>query len=95
MTWSVAFNNGAMGANILIIHPLYSGSHVLTLRSVAESLTTRGHNVHIVRWKDMHYFPAVKNANISESLLAMNNEDGRWHFLTRDKHAAFKVSKNI
>lgn len=81
------------GANILIIHPLYSGSHVLTLRSVAESLTARGHHVHVVRWKDLHTFPAIRNANITESLLAMSNEEGRWKFLTQEKHAAFKVSQ--
>ena len=29
----------------LIMHPFYSGSHVLTLHHVAESLVNRGHQV--------------------------------------------------
>jgi hypothetical protein len=79
------------GARILIVHPLYSGSHVLTLRSVAESLTQRGHHVHVLRWRDMHSFPAVNNINITETLLSMNNEYGYWKFLSQERHAAFKV----
>lgn len=77
---------------ILIVHPMYTGSHVLTLRTVAESLTKRGHQIHIVRWRDEHYFPTVKNPNITETLLSVDNEDGQWTFLTKEKLAAFKVN---
>jgi len=87
----VLFVSEILGAKILIVHPLYSGSHVLTLRSVAESLTQRGHHVHILRWRDMHSFPAVNNGNITETLLSMNNEHGYWKFLSQEKQAAFKV----
>jgi len=31
--------------SIVILHPFYSGSHVLTLHSVAEKLVQRGHKV--------------------------------------------------
>jgi len=80
------------GSKILILHPLYSGSHVLTLRNVAESLAARGHSIHIVRWKDAHVFPAESNDNISTTTLAMDNSNGRYHFLTKEKRAAFQVS---
>ena len=33
------------GDNYLIMHPFYSGSHVLTLHHVAEALIKRGHKV--------------------------------------------------
>lgn len=88
---SLSLVSSSLGARILIIHPIYSGSHVLTLRSVAESMTQRGHHVHILRWKDMHSFPAVNNANITETLLSMDNSQGDWTFLTKEKNAAFKV----
>ena len=37
--------NFVHGDNFLILHPFYSGSHVLTLHHVAESLVSRGHKV--------------------------------------------------
>ena len=37
--------NFVNGDNFLILHPFYSGSHVLTLHHVAESLVSRGHKV--------------------------------------------------
>lgn len=84
---------------ILIVHPMYTGSHVLTLRTVADSLTKRGHQIHIVRWRDEHYFPTVNNPNITETLLSVDNSEGKWTFLTKEKQAAFKVivinTKNI
>ncbi|CAG7838360.1 unnamed protein product [Allacma fusca] len=80
---------------ILILHPLYSGSHVLTLSSVAESLTQRGHQIHIVRWKDAHIFPAQNNPNITTTTLAMDNSNGQHAFLTSEKQAAFQVPFDI
>lgn len=77
---------------ILIVHPMYTGSHVLTLRTVADSLTRRGHQIHIVRWRDEHYFPKVNNPNITETLLSVDNSEGKWTFLTQEKQAAFKVN---
>ena len=35
------FLNGISGFNYLILHPFYSGSHVLTLHSVAERLVSQ------------------------------------------------------
>lgn len=83
------------GAKILILHPIYSGSHVLTLRSVAESLSQRGHQIHIVRWKDQHSFPATSSFNITTTTLAMDNSHGKWNFLTKEKRAAFTVGIHI
>ncbi len=81
----------AAGSKILILHPLYSGSHVLTMRSVAEALAQRGHYIHIVRWKDAHVFPAQNNSNITVTTLAMDNSQGQYAYLTKEKRAAFQV----
>ena len=80
---------------ILILHPLYSGSHVLTLSSVAEALTQRGHTVHVVRWKDAHIFPAQNNPNITTTTLAMDNSNGLHAFLSHEKQAAFQVRLSL
>ena len=82
-------------SKILILHPLYSGSHVLTLRSLAESLAQRGHQIHIIKWKDAHMFPAQNNANITVTTLAMDNSQGQHAYLTQEKRAAFQVKKTM
>ena len=46
--WLLQFLTLVLGDNYLILHPFYSGSHVLTLHHVAEALVTRGHKVKII-----------------------------------------------
>ena len=57
--------------NFLILHPIYSGSHVLTLHQVALELVKRGHSVVTIRYKDTHDLqlkrPDHKNRNNDES----------------------------
>jgi hypothetical protein len=49
------------GANILILHPIYSGSHEHVLRTVGEHLVeNRGHNV-----TQVHYLTVVSNHFLS------------------------------
>ncbi|KAK7084808.1 hypothetical protein SK128_006603, partial [Halocaridina rubra] len=43
--------NSGDKANILILHPIYAGSHELTLRKFGEELVKRGHKVTQLRWK--------------------------------------------
>ena len=33
------------GLNILVVHPLYAGSHVLTLHTLSKELLAKGHKV--------------------------------------------------
>ena len=33
------------GLNILVVHPLYAGSHVLTLHRLSKELLAKGHTV--------------------------------------------------
>jgi hypothetical protein len=40
----------AKGANILILHPIYSGSHDLVLRTIGEAPISRGHNIAQIRF---------------------------------------------
>ena len=35
--------------HVLVLHPMYAGSHVITLHSVATQLLTRGHRVTTVK----------------------------------------------
>jgi hypothetical protein len=40
------FKAGTWFFSVLIIHPIYAGSHVLTLQSIATSLLNTGHQVY-------------------------------------------------
>jgi len=49
-TLSVLLGVCVNGANILILHPLYAGSHDLVLRLIGDRLVSRGHTVTQVRY---------------------------------------------
>jgi len=76
----------------LIMHPFYSGSHVLTLHHVAEALVNRGHQVVTLRLQDSHQFK-LKDLGSShrEILLAMNNTDGSIPLLSQEAEGKFRM----
>ena len=49
LLWLPLVALGSQKEHFLILHPFYSGSHVLTLHAVAEKLVKRGHKVTTVR----------------------------------------------
>jgi len=80
------------GANILILHPLYAGSHDLVLRLVGDRLVSRGHTVTQIRYEgsNMRY---DFNTNVTVVTLNINktdypcryiNDRGQFDFQTRD-----------
>ncbi|KAK7072886.1 putative UDP-glycosyltransferase [Halocaridina rubra] len=82
-------------AKILVLHPMYAGSHIFTLRALALSLVDEGHEVVVVRWKDSHNYPAFQHPNITEEILAINNTDGNVPYLTRDERASFLMPQEL
>ena len=44
----------SMGYKILVLHPIYSGSHVLTVHKISRELVKRGNDVLTIRYKDTH-----------------------------------------
>ena len=73
-----------LGSNILVVQPIFSGSHEFILRLFAEYMTTRGHTVTVVR------FASVKNPKFSNSSVNVINvkpldDDGSCsNFITPD-----------
>merc|ERR1712156_504975 len=49
----------AAGLRILVVHPLYAGSHVLTLQSVTAELLKHGHSVATVKFQDTNCGPCI------------------------------------
>jgi len=84
------------GSKILILNPVHSGSQVLTLKILAESLSRRGHQVDIIKWKDAQtslsdIYNSKMDNNISLTTLALDNSNGRFFVLTQEKEASFSV----
>ncbi|KAL7640155.1 UNVERIFIED_CONTAM: hypothetical protein RMT77_009569 [Armadillidium vulgare] len=77
--------------NILILHPFYGGSHILTMRRLAEALTERDHKVKIIRWLDINSYPPIINSNITELALSVNNTEGSIPFVTHEGRGRFNL----
>nr|XP_053635148.1 UDP-glucuronosyltransferase 2B19-like [Cherax quadricarinatus] len=80
---------------VLILHPMYAASHVLTLRSLAKALVARGHQVTVVRWQDSHQYPAADHPGITEFVLAINNSDGSIPHMTLEERASFVMPQEL
>ena len=60
------------GENILILHPIYCGSHEFVLRSLGDHLVQRGHQVTQVRFKQKNSHMELKT---NVSVLTLNIKD--------------------
>lgn len=81
--------------NVLIIHPIYAGSHVLTLQSLASSLLSRGESVTTIRYKDTHMLELPTHHNHTQMLRALNNVNGRFPYLTQEQRASFELPQEL
>ncbi|XP_064102909.1 UDP-glucuronosyltransferase 2A3-like [Macrobrachium nipponense] len=82
-------------ARILVLHPMYAASHVLTLRALATALVGQGHQVEVIRWKDEHHYPTANHPNITEHVMAINNTDGSIPHLTVEERASFLMPQSL
>ena len=62
------------GSNILIIHPLYTGSHVVALQSFGDFMMSRGHNVTVIRFQNVA--DAQVKSNITVVGLKLKSKHG-------------------
>ena len=86
------FLKGGHCDNILVLHPFYAGSHVLTLHAVTKQLVSRGHSVTTVRYEDpngLQLTPA--GSNHSEIILHLNNSDGSIPWTTPGEKGVFHM----
>ncbi|KAG7177005.1 UDP-glucuronosyltransferase 2B7-like, partial [Homarus americanus] len=83
------------GKRVLMLHPMYAASHVLTLRSLARALVAKGHQVTVVRWQDTHHYPPANHHGITEIVLAINNTDGSVPHMTVEERASFIMPQKL
>ncbi|XP_037093340.1 UDP-glucuronosyltransferase 1A8-like [Pollicipes pollicipes] len=68
--------------NVLILHPVYAGSHELTLRVLGEQMVERGHNVTQIRWLSRKSKPVQSPVELFSR--RVNNSDLRSSYFDRD-----------
>ena len=80
---SVLFRN-IFGFKFLILHPVYSGSHVLTVHHISRELVNRGHEVLTIRYKDTHQLqledPDAKNEMVDKDDKESNKDENKGKF---------------
>ena len=81
--------------NVLILHPIYSGSHVLTLQSLASHLLSQGESVTTIRYKDNHNLQLPSHHNHTQMLRALDNSRGKYPYLTQEKRASFELPQDL
>ena len=86
-----------MSLNILFLHPMYAGSHVLTLQSVTKELLDRSHHVTTVKFSDSNLpiLTTANHANFSLVELTVNNSLGRLPFVTFGEEAEFRLPLDL
>ena len=52
--FQIVYVKNCLSYKFLILHPVYSGSHVLTVHHISRELVNRGHDVLTIRYKDTH-----------------------------------------
>ena len=62
--------------NVLVLHPFYAGSHVLSLHEVSKELLARGHTVTTVKFHEDKLPPLASHPNLTVIDLFLNNSDG-------------------
>ena len=77
--------------HVLVLHPLYAGSHVLTLQAVTAKLLGRGHAVTTVRFRDSALPPLAAHPNLTTVELTINNSRADLPFVTAGEAAQFRL----
>nr|CAD7424363.1 unnamed protein product [Timema monikensis] len=84
-----------LSARILFLHPLYSGSHEVQLRGLAEHLATaRGHHITYVKFANTVDIPN-NHPNISLITLTVDNRDGRHPYISRELQGRFDMPLDV
>jgi len=71
--------------NVLVLHPLHSGSHEVQLRHLALTLAQRGHSVTYLKFKNFVQLPPLPHPNITSITLAVDNSLNTIPYVTPEK----------
>ena len=77
--------------NVLVLHPFYAGSHVLSLHSVSQKLLSLGHSVTTVKFFEDKLPPLANHENLTLINLYLNNSKGELAFLEQNEFAQYRL----
>jgi len=81
--------------SLLVLHPVYAGSHVLTLQSVVTRLLEQGHHVTTIRYLDTHNLALPTHPNHTHIHRALDNSNNTYPYLTQEIRAKFELPLDL
>ena len=77
--------------NVLVVHPFYAGSHVLSLHSVTQELLALGHSVTTIKFHEdkLPLLPSHQNFTLVD--LYLNNSNGELDFIEQSEFAQYHL----
>ena len=78
----------------LILHPVYSGSHVLTVHEISRELIKRGHDVLTIRYKDTHGLKLRTSNHGNQNYKADKENTTRYDRHVNGKFREYEMSLN-
>ena len=79
------------GLNVLVVHPFYAGSHVLSLHCVTQELLARGHSVTTIKFHEDKLPPLPSHQNFTVLDLYLNNSGGELGFVEQSEFAQYRL----
>ena len=74
--FQIVYVKNCLSYKFLILHPVYSGSHVLTVHHISRELVNRGHDVLTIRYKDTHDLKLEESKDIN-NINEVKNQSNR------------------
>ena len=76
--------------SLLVLHPVLSGSHVLSMHAITKQMLSRGHSVTIVKFHERKLPPITSHSNLTLIDLSVDNSEGNLDFVEKTKNGEFR-----
>ena len=77
--------------SVLVLHPFYAGSHVLSLHTVTKELLDRGHQVTTVKFHEDKLPPLSLHPNLTVIDLFLNNSNGELPCVEKTERGQYRL----
>ena len=85
------FPTSSLPLSVLVLHPYYAGSHVLSLHAVSKELLARGHMVTTVKFHEEKLPPLDHHPNLTVINLFLNNSNGELPNVERTDRGQYRL----
>ena len=77
--------------SVLVLHPFYAGSHVLSLHAVSKALLAKGHTVTTVKFHEDKLPPLASHPNFTVINLFLNNSAGELPCVEQTEEGQYRL----